>query len=108
MAMYLRRKLTTKTSHETSLVIWMDHSINRSNRDPVLFDGLSSLLAQNQRRNVSLIEGTDLLLGAITSLAQLPEPHQQFVEMCGKKGIKINEDNFDQVVEFVKGQMTDA
>ena len=39
--------------------------------------------------------------------SQLTEPNKQFVEICTKKGIKVNEGNFDQVVEFVKGQMAE-
>ena len=39
--------------------------------------------------------------------SQLPEPHKQFVEMCSKRSITVNEDNFDQVFEFVKSQMAE-
>lgn len=39
--------------------------------------------------------------------SQLPVADQDFVEMCGNKGMTINESNFDQVAELVKGQMTE-
>lgn len=82
-------------------------------------DDFASLANEIEAEQKQVNATTDDLVARMSALSpeesawtewfsQLPESHQQFVEMCGKKGIKINEDNFDQVVEFVKGQMTDT
>ena len=58
------------------------------------------LLAQMEARSPEY-------LARANGYSKLPEPHKLFVEMCGKKGIMINEGNFHQVVEIVKGQIAE-
>lgn len=60
-----------------------------------------------------LLEDTDSLLKQLSELSDeevqyvnwfqsLPEEHKQIVELCGQKGINVNKDNFQEILQKLK------